>query len=280
MRRVKVLDRPRVEHTDERLRIVSDRLWELVKARQARTAHAQSATTVRGTPRRGGGGKPGKYLFTGLLACDLCGASFVLRNREYYACASHWHGGACSNTINVARAVVQDVMLVGISEDLADPAVVDEVERRFGVAMRREKKPADNRPRIAQLEREIENITNAIARGLVSDALAQRLRAAEADLRALRQAPQRAAPTLLLPDVRARFLEMGKALDQILMRDPERGREELRGILGDKIRMRPDLSGRFLWADYSLGLVALLPKQGNADTVVAGAGFEPATFGL
>ena len=87
--------------------------------------------------RRGGGGKPGKYLFTGLLVCDLCGASFTLRNREFDCCASHWHGAACSNTINVSRKLVQDVILGGIREDLADPEVIAEVERRVRAAVRR-----------------------------------------------------------------------------------------------------------------------------------------------
>jgi hypothetical protein len=66
-------------------------------------------------------------------------------------------------------------------------------------------------------------------------------------------------------------------LDQILLRAPERGRAVLHGILGEKIRLRPDESGEFLWAEYSLGMSALLP---NAEIMVAGAGFEPATFGL
>jgi hypothetical protein len=37
-------------------------------------------------------------------------------------------------------------------------------------------------------------------------------------------------------------------------------REELRGILGEKIKLQPDKSGRYLWAEYSLGLRALLPN--------------------
>jgi hypothetical protein len=60
-------------------------------------------------------------------------------------------------------------------------------------------------------------------------------------------------------------------LDQVLMRDAERGREELRGILSDRIRLEPDASGTFLWADYGLGLTALLPKNSNAEIMVAGA---------
>src|ERR1700683_3523390 len=49
-------------------------------------------------------------------------------------------------------------------------------------------------------------------------------------------------------------------LDGVLLRDPERGREELHGILGERIKLQPDGSGRFLWAAHSLGLTALLPN--------------------
>jgi hypothetical protein len=61
---------------------------------------------------------------------------------------------------------------------------------------------------------------------------------------------------------------MVAGLDDVLARDPERGREELRGILGNKIEVTPDESGGFLWAEYSLGMAALLP---SADLMVAGA---------
>jgi Recombinase zinc beta ribbon domain len=133
--------------------------------------------------RAGGSGRPGKYLFTGLLACDLCGASFVLRNREYYACASHWNSGACSNTINVPRLLVQQVMLAGIREDLADPAVIAEIERRVQAVTRQQQQrqpKAEHGKRIAQLTREVSNLADAVAGGLLktSPALAQRLQAA------------------------------------------------------------------------------------------------------
>lgn len=118
-----VLNPPKdwITRQDERLRIVAQELWDRVRARQAHLSRQQGAVTLRGAPRRGGGGKPGKYLFTGLLVCDVCGAAFTLRKREFYCCASHWHGAACSNSINVSRHLVQDVMLDGIREDLGDP---------------------------------------------------------------------------------------------------------------------------------------------------------------
>ena len=267
----------RIDFTDERLRIVSQDLWDRVKARQAQ--RRKVGALVRGGLRKrsGGGGRPGKYLLTGLLVCGVCNGSFVLRNRAYYACGSHWNGGGCSNTLNVPRSLVEKVLIDGLKEDLSDPVVIKEIERQARAMVRQP--VADHGKRIAELRREIGNLADAIASGLLksSPALAQRLQAAEAELSRL-EAPQRSAPTaMLMPNVREHYLGMIERLAGVLQMEPERGREELRGILGDRIKLQPHASGRYLLADYSLGIAALLP---SAEIMVAGAGFEPATFGL
>ena len=53
---------------------------------------------------------------------------------------------------------------------------------------------------------------------------------------------------MAVPDIRKRYVAMLERLDEVLARDPERGREELRGVLGEKIKLEPDPSGKFLWA--------------------------------
>jgi site-specific DNA recombinase len=240
------------ETTAERLRIVPQELWERVKARQAQRSHSIGALVRGGLRRRApGAGRPAKHLFSGLRSCGVCEASFVLRNRTAYACASYWNGAACSNSINVSRSVVQDVMLTGMREDLTDPAVIDEVERRFFAAMRRREQPSvaiDHGRSIAQLLMEIDNLIQAIATGALrgSPAIGQRLQAAEAELARL-QAAQKPAkrPALMVPNVRGRFLGKVGRLDTVLLQDPERGRDELRGILGERIKLQPDESGRF-----------------------------------
>jgi DNA invertase Pin-like site-specific DNA recombinase len=268
VRRVSMDAKPLHETLEERLRIVPQELWDRVKARQMQRRKEAGALVKGGLRKRAaGGGRKGKYLFTGLLVCDVCGASFVLRNREYYCCASHWNGASCSNTINVPRKLVQDVLLDGIREDLSDPEVIAEVERRMRAAVRERLRgpQANYGKRIAELQREIGNVTDAIAAGILksSPALAQRLQAAESELARLDAASRVAAASLVVPDVRKRFLSILDRLGDVLLRDPERGREELRQVLEERIRLIPDESGKFLWADYALGINALLPSGNN-----------------
>ena len=119
----------------------------------------------------------------------------------------------------------------------------------------------------------MQNLTDAIAGGLLrnSPALALRLQGAEAELAQLEAVRDVKATSILLPNIREAYLQMVDGIDQVLTYDSERGREELRGILVDRIKLIPDESGRFLWADYALGLAALLPKNTDAEIMVAGA---------
>jgi len=71
-----------------------------------------------------------------------------------------------------------------------------------------------------------------------------------------------------MPNVREHYLKVADRLTDVLLDDPQRGRETLREVLGERIRLKPDESGQFLWADYSLGISALLPI---AEIMVAGA---------
>jgi hypothetical protein len=102
------------ETVEERLRIMSDELWQKVKARQ-KGIHNGIGKLVRGgiRQRAPGAGRPAKYLFSGLLECAVCDASFVIRNRTCYACASWWNGAARSNSIIVPRDTVEEIISGG-----------------------------------------------------------------------------------------------------------------------------------------------------------------------
>jgi hypothetical protein len=122
--------------------------------------------------------------------------------------------------------------------------------------------------RIAALEREISNLADAIASGFLrsSPALAQRLAAAEAEFERLRLERQPKARVIarIAPKVGERFLVMVDELEACLGHDPERSRPALIEAIGDRIVLKPDASGRFMWAEHGLqeeGLMAALGMQ-------------------
>jgi hypothetical protein len=90
-----------------------------------------------------------------------------------------------------------------------------------------------------------------------------------------RERPKKTATTpvtIVAPDVPNRFLVMVNRLNEVLTADPEQGRAALRDVLGERITLQPDKSGKYLWAEYSLGIAPLLQDAGaSADLMVAGA---------
>ena len=98
------------------LRIVSQELWERVKARQKigfergrkiREALGERARTGRG---------PG-FLFSGLLRCGCCGSNYVMSNRDSYGCIGR-KKGICTNNRLVKRSVVEQRLLDALRYNL------------------------------------------------------------------------------------------------------------------------------------------------------------------
>lgn len=73
-----------MEYQDESLRIVSDATWKNVQER-LRAARARAH-------HRNKGGRPARYLLSGLMTCGSCGGHYVLRDGRAYACSSTSNG--------------------------------------------------------------------------------------------------------------------------------------------------------------------------------------------
>jgi hypothetical protein len=58
------------------------------------------------------------------------------------------------------------------------------------------------------------------------------------------------------------------------MEDPERARSELRSLIGEKISLIPDESGKFLWAEWGLEGAPLNAAMGSAEIMVAGVRYN------
>jgi site-specific DNA recombinase len=265
-----------IEHADETLRIIPRGLWDAVKLRQAQQRTVLGAR-VRGALRRNsaGQGRAPRHLLSGLLRCGVCDARFTVADARAYACASYLNGHACSNNIRVRRRWAEERILDSVKADLRDPAVVTEIERRMARAMAAEKPKAASGQRIADLQRQIGNLTDAIASGALkgSPALATRLADAEAELQRLQAEQSRAVPAVacIAPKVAERYLEIVGRLEEHMGRNTEHSRPALVQAIGDRITLTPDKSGKFLWAEYGLETAPMLVALGVPEIMVAGA---------
>ena len=227
-------------------------------------------------------------MLSGLLVCAECGAKLVVVSRYEYGCSTHHHGGrpACSNDARLSRARLEKDLLAAIEKDLLSDEAVAEAGRRYTRTMRaRERAKPVDAARISTLHVEVANLVAAIAGGLNSLALAARLAEAEAEvarLQAQAEPPKHATVTGLVPRIGEEYRRLVRRLASTLNEtDPARGRTVLRDLVGE-VRVEVDereirLISCHAGIEKALARAAGAPLQIN---VVAGAGFEPATFGL
>ena len=181
---------------------------------------------------------------------------------------------------------METVLLRSAKQDLRNPEIIAEAERRVARALAARSKPkADNSKRIATLTAEIGNLADAIASGILkaSPALATKLAAAESELEQLQaaQRPKAVVAGRIAPNVARMFTGLVDQLDEVLKANPDRAKESLRSVFTEGVTLEPDESGKFLWANYDLESMPLLAGAvDRSEIMVAGVGFEPTTFGL
>ena len=179
---------------DERLRIISDELWQAAQARQKTQVLAVGnrvkAGMSKAAAQRTGAGP--KFLLSSLLRCAHCGSS--------YAIAAATCTPVQDSPIAVAPCARTTLGLTGRrrrrkcspgSSGMLSPEVIDEICRRVRAQLRKPAtKAMDHQPRIEQPKAEIGNLVDAIAGGVLrrSPALATRLATAEAEMTELEAA--------------------------------------------------------------------------------------------
>jgi hypothetical protein len=169
----------------------------------------------------------------GLMRCESCGSSFVMKNKFSYQCSGFVNGKICDNGDGVRRDYLQDKLLARIGSDLLS----DEAIERFTSKIRRRmtRRPIDPAAkRRTELGSEVRNLVEAGGTGLLSRSLAKRLQDAETELTAL---PPPSAVVRVddllkrLPEAVKRFRRMAARLGDAPI-DVERGRAVLKGLLG------------------------------------------------
>ncbi len=268
---------------EERLRIVSDDLWNRVKNRQLEVERRIGERIKRGMTKaaanRTGAGP--KYLMSGLLRCGHCGSSYAIAGRDIYKCSGHTSGGGalCTNDAILRRPVVESEVLAGIKRDLRSPEVIEEIVRRVRAALRaRVGKELDYSARIAKLRAEVENLADAVAAGALrrSPSIATRLAAAEGELERLTVAQAEASQvveiTPFLGDLAARATRAVDELEKTLvLEDVHRARAQIKSVLGT-VTVEADEREIRLYSDRGAMAVALLRAAGSSASLCGSGG--------
>ncbi|MHB1117743.1 recombinase family protein [Sideroxydans sp.] len=263
------------EHPE--LQIIDDETWAAVKARIQATRNKTAGMREKQKSAAASGGRGPRYLFSGLLKCGCCGGPYVIVDRYRYGCNIHKDRGvaACANSTKIAREKVENILLEGIKKDLLSEEAYRQFERETRQILKdMQPDPTEARRKVEKARKEAENILNAIRQGIITPSTKRALeeaeeaaKTAEAELSAILAFQ----PTQILPRAREIFKGMVEKLECI--NDVAAAREAIRAITGDITLTQEDGE---LYAELTKGGIATLSQI----TLVAGAGFEPTTFGL
>lgn len=225
-------ERPRSEwKIEERpdLRIIDAETWSKARARMDKPA---SAGGTRGA------GRPARTLFGGMLRCGKCGGAVVAINQSAYGCAANKDRGRSVCTgVQAPRLAMDQRLLNRVKEDITAPATLIELRRELAALLSAKERKGDAgefQKRLRGVQREIHNLTEAVASMGISDALRARLVAAENEQKALqRSLTPIAAIKPTVDAVMAGYKRMLFDLREALKESPALARPILHQILGD-----------------------------------------------
>ncbi len=264
-------ERPRAEwitRDHPELAIVDVDTWHAAQAR------SQSQRAPRSPERRGGPGRPCRHLLSGLLRCGTCGGAIVAVDRRNYGCGRNKDRGdaVCTSRLRVCRADVEAALLAGVQSQLLSDAAFERFQRGVAAAMKASAPRLDVLKRtLVDAERVRTNILAALRAGIITPSTRAELLTAEAAVDAAQAELERARtsqPAQLLPRAREKWRAIVGTLTDSTAKAPA-ARAALRSLIGEDIRLATNENGA-IYCEIAPSSIKL----------VAGAGFEPATFGL
>jgi DNA invertase Pin-like site-specific DNA recombinase len=254
-----------IEVQTESMRIVPESLWAATRERLTETRRSYLRSTGGKLYGKPASGHDSKYLLTSMLACGSCGATMTVRSRKHgrrrafvYMCMSNIHGRVrqraakqCTNAVPLPMPAADHAILSQIESTILRPevitATIQECLRRLDPGKRAARRAGLERE--AQiLERELGNLTRAIAQGRRPESLLAEIERREgrrteiqADLARLAQAEQLAS--LDLTKLESQLRERLKDWQGLLARHVLQARQILGKLLPTRLVMTPEPNG-------------------------------------
>ena len=285
------------------LAIVDANLWRRV---QERLVEVRAAYGAAGPDRRPRGRAPELYsphLLSGLLRCDLCGARITIQTSQRkkngvvyrysrYRCSFHVTKGpsVCANSMSIRREVL-DAKLVERFKDAFTPEMLRYlVDATNQLLINLERVAPQDIEALAgarlQVEQELANLIAFVVKGDVAsprlrkeiEAREQRLAELDQQIEALRNTRPSMPQSVDSAWVQQRI----DTLHKLLARDPTGARREITKHVEDlRVAPAPEAGERVVRITGRAKVDGLLgAEEAVRLQLVAGAGFEPATFGL
>ena len=285
------------------LKIVDEALWKKVASRLGDIAQSPTALALRKAAfwkeRRP------RYILTGLVTCGCCGHPLVAAGKDYLRCARFDRNGLCSNRRGIRRGVLESTVLSALQHNLMAPELVVEFISAFNQEVNRGRANAEldrqsARRRLCEVQGKLDGLITAIAEGIRSPGLQQRLDSLEAEKRKLdiQLSLPKPTPVRIHPNLAELYKKKIEKLHEALLSADTRASalELLRSIV-EKIVVHPRGNGVFeieligeianmveIAIENERGAgnkrTALSEAERRSVKVVAGAGFEPTTFRL
>src|SRR5690606_4166455 len=171
------------------LRIVDDQLWQAVRTRQGeiaeKFANVTDAVRAHHKKNRLNGARRPKSLLSGLVFCGCCGGPYSLRGAERFACSNHISKGTCTSSRTLPRTELEARVLSGLKERMMTPEMVGEAMRAYAEEtnrLNRERRANGEawKAELAKVDKQIEQIVEAIADGMYHPSMKEKMDALEA----------------------------------------------------------------------------------------------------
>ena len=293
---------PLIEIALPELRIVDEQTWSRVLAINEEARERYAAAGPSAYAREGGANTARRvYPMSTLIRCGICGGPMVIEKTQKprYRCdASRGNGGICENSRTVMEDALREAFTSAMLRYFDRPEVVAHLIEASKTELARAQnsvpdQKAEAQKALAESRGKIDNLVDLASRGAAPATILNKIR----ELEALANKQERhlqelgaALEPLDAPrpeDVVARIRQLGALFDK----SPKDAREALKHLLDDGIQLHPLENGHYRarWTVRGGALFFAGTTKPPASTEgfeertmlwVAGAGFEPTTFGL